>query len=174
MSQLIYAFSAVVIAALLSFQFFVGSRTTQLQVHRNEVLSQVGGLAAEIIEEIGRRAFDHRTRDDLFESPPASPAELTPRPHFGGIALEDCDSLCLDMDDFHGLELDRKFGGFDFDVSIAVRYVDPDRPHRVSRLNTYAKEVILTITNPNIHYANRPDSLHSIKIGRVFTYQQTN
>ena len=173
-SQLTYAFAAVAMAAVLSFQFFVGSSIARSQIYKNEILTQVSGVATEILEDIGASAFDNRTREDLFETPPAGAGALTPAASFGGVSAEDCASLCLDIDDFHGLTFREEHGGFDFDVSIAVRYVNPDDPEQSSGTNTFAKEVILRITNSNIYHAGRPDSLMPIEIGRVFTYLQTS
>jgi len=173
MSQLIYAFAAVAISAVLTIQFFAGSHATRLETHQSEILTQVGAVAGEMFEEIGRRAFDYRTRDDLFESPPTAPTDLTSSRGFGGIPLELCEDQCLDIDDFHRLTFVREAGGFEFTVRVTVRYVDADNPERWLRGQSFAKEVVLTITNPNIHLPNEPDRLIPIEIGRVFTHQRT-
>lgn len=172
MSQLIYAFAAVVISAILTMQFFAGSHATRLETHQSEILTQVGAVAGEMFEEIGRRAFDHRTRDDLFDTPPSAASDFTSSRNFGGIPLELCSTQCLDIDDFHRLTFTRQAGGFEFKVRVIVRYVDADNPERWLRGQSFAKEVMLTITNPNIHYPNQPDRVIPIEVGRVFTYQK--
>ncbi|HEY5564002.1 MAG TPA: hypothetical protein VIL33_00335 [Rhodothermia bacterium] len=175
-SQVIYALAALVIAAILSFQFLLGSRTANSRVHSNEILTQVSGVATEIIEDIGSRAFDNRTREDLFETSPDSAGELTDPADFGTLSpysMEECDSLCMDIDDYHGQIFQAEHDGIDFEVGITVRYVDPDNPETVSGGKTFAKEVILGITNPNIYREGNPDSLITIEVGRVFTYFKT-
>ena len=173
-SQVIYALAALVIAAILSFQFLLGSRTTNARVHSNEILTQVSGVATEVIEDIGSRAFDNRTREDLFETPPDSAGDLTDPGDFGwGGTPEACDTLCMDIDDFHGLTFQEEHDGIDFEVTVTVRYVDPDNPETVVGGKSFAKEVILEITNPNIFFENNPDSLLTIEVGRVFTYFKT-
>lgn len=171
--QLIYATAAVVIVAVLSFQFLLGSAATQSRAYKNEVLTQVSGVAAIVIEDMASRAFDNRTREDLFEEPPATANELTDPGEFGGVAADKCDSLCKDIDDFHGLTFHKVHGGLDYEVSVTVRYVDPDSPGQVSATKQFAKEVVLNITNPTIYHRGKPDSLISIEIGRVFTYFRT-
>jgi len=170
----IYALAALAMTGILSFQFLLDSAAIRTRVYSNEILTQVSGVANEIIEDIGTRAFDNRTREDLYADAPTSETELTASGNFGGVALANCDTSCKDIDDFHGLTFTRNRDGIDFDVSITVRYVDPDNPDVEAFTQTYAKEVILTITNPNIYRLNNPDSLVQIEIGRVFSYFRTS
>ena len=176
-AQVIYALAALAMTGILSFQFLLGSAAIRTRVYSNEILTQVSGVANEIIEDIGTRAFDNRTREDLYNEAPTSASELTASGDFGGVVLANyanCDSSCLDIDDYHGLTFVRNRDGIDFVVAISVRYVDPDNPEVEAFTQTYAKEVILTITNPNIYRFNNPDSLIQIEIGRVFGYFRTS
>lgn len=173
-AQVIYALAALAIASILSFQFLISSRAANSQIHSNEILTQVSGVATDMIEWIGSTAFDNRTREDLYSDPPSSADSLTASGGFGGIAnAEACDSLCMDIDDFHGLTFAEQYDGIDFDVEVTVRYVDPSNPDSVVVGPSFAKEVILGITNPNIYRGGNPDSLVTIEVGRVFTYFRT-
>ncbi|HUF09916.1 MAG TPA: hypothetical protein VMO47_11380 [Rhodothermales bacterium] len=172
-SQVIYALAALVIAGILSFQFLLGSRATNSRVYSNEILTQVSGVATEIIENIGSRAFDHFTREDLYP-PPDSAGQLTDPGDFGwGGSPEACDTLCMDIDDFHNVTFQKEHDGIDFEVTVTVRYVDPDNPETVVAGKSFAKEVLLGITNPNIYREGNPDSLITMEVGRVFTYFKT-
>lgn len=171
-TQVIYAFAAVAVAAILSFQFLVGSAASRNQVYKNEILTQVSGVAIDMIEDIGTRAFDERTREDLHDDAPASADELTAPANFGGVSAAACDTACLDIDDFHGLSFTRENNGQIFDVEVEVRYVDPSNPDSVTTTKQFAKEVVLSISNQHIYRKNNPDSLVVIEVGRVFTYNR--
>ena len=166
-SQMIYSIAAVAMAGALSLSVSRGSVAGKKQVIRHQLVSQVSGVANEILEDIGSKPFDYRTSEANFPTPPNSAAELTQVSNFGGNCDPELD--CADIDDFHGKTLSRLPGGLPFDVAVTVSYVNEDDPNATASVPTFAKEVTLTITSPFI-YHGRPDNLIPITISRVFTY----
>ena len=166
-AQLIYAVSAVAMAGALSLSVSRGIFASKQLAFRNQMLTQVSGVANEILEDIGSTPFDDRTRPGNFPAPPNSAAELTQLSNFGGNC--DPEATCDDIDDFHGKSFSREPGGIPFNVDVSVKYVSEDDPASVETAPTFAKEVTLTITTPYV-YRGTLDHPIKIVISRVFTY----
>ncbi len=169
--QVFYALIAILLLALLSLTV---QRTTQrldARMHVNEVVTQASGVATSIVEAVGVRPFDSKTDTTKVTAFPAVTSEnqLTAAVNFGG-----CTSflLCEDIDDFDGLVITRNRDGFEFTATITVSYVNPDNPALASGSNTYAKEVLVEITNPFLFVGSR-SNLITVPFRRVFTYQKT-
>lgn len=169
-AQVLYTIGALAMAAVLSYMMLFGVTTTAQRTYRNEILTQLTGVAVEILEDIGSHAFDNRTREDLYPEQATDSTEFTAAGAFGGVSAATCDTSCMDIDDFHGLTLTRSREGVDFSVDIAVQYVDANNPTYAASSKSFAKEVTVVITNPNIYRFNNPDSLIQIEISRVFSY----
>jgi hypothetical protein len=139
-------------------------------MHVNEVVTQATGIATSIVEEIGSRPFDSKTDTLKVTTFPAvlSPDELTSKGGFGG-----CVSffLCEDIDDFDGLVITRSLNGFNFTASIKVNYVSVTDPSMSSASNTFAKEVLVEISNPTL-FVGSPANPITVPFRRVFSYQR--
>lgn len=166
-SQVIYSLLALTIVGILGFSVSRGLMSVGQRAYQNETLTQVSGVANEILEDIGSRAFDANT----ISSVPGSVSELTAVAGFGGGC--DPEVSCIDIDDFDGKTLYREREGLDFTVDVRVEYVDQDDPTLVSSTPTFAKQVTLSITTPYVYKENNPDSLITMQMSRVFTYNRT-
>ena len=118
----------------------------QVAVH-TEVQSIATGVAHDIFSEIGLHPFDAAT----VGAEVTDRSALTPEGDFnsGGKTYE----TAADVDDFHNLAFtyDRAEGfEFDFDVDIAVRYVDEDNPDVDATSQTFAKMVQVRIASPHM------------------------
>ncbi len=166
---MIYAVIAVLIAGMLNYFVLVGSKAVEGRQYQNEILTQVSGVAHEVLDQIGARPFDARTDTLLYPDPPSGPQELTAESYFGG----ECDPYlnCLDIDDFHGktMVIQR---GTSYSVTVDVKYVDELDPTMLAGTQTFAKLVTLTIENT---YIRDPveDKPWAINISRVYTYLRT-
>ena len=151
----------------------------------NEVVTQVTGISVDILEHIGNKFFDEST-DETGISPADFPlvtftAELTGEGGFGNTGDgATCDHTnfydpdCNDIDDFHGITLNRTVEGIPYTAVVSVDYVDEDNPDTdqdpdLPHTRTFAKMVTVTITSPYLLLGNIP---LEVKLHRVFTYNR--
>lgn len=169
--QTLYSLIALLLVMLLSLNFYQGRNHTQQNMIVNEVLTPFNDLGMELLDHIGRQAFDENTDETKIAEPTwpivTSPSGLTAEASFGG-----CTDFwtCDDIDDFHGLTVNRDLNGLPYTVDISVRYVDeldPDQP--TGGAPSYAKEVTLEISTAAIQMGGAP---LTVKIGRVYTYDR--
>jgi hypothetical protein len=170
--QALYGILAMTLIALLSLTVMRAQRATETRIFVNEVATQVTGVGVDILEAIGRMPFDEKTDTTKVFTFPAvtNPNQLTPQgsSEWGNKASF---AACDDIDDFHGLTVVRNFDGFNYTVTITVRYVNLDTPEIAPGGQTYAKEVLLNISNPSL-YVGSPDNPITVPVRRVFTYQR--
>jgi hypothetical protein len=136
----------------------------------NEVVSQASGVATATLEAMALRPFDEKTDTTKVSKFPAvtSRFELTPEGSFGG--CQDF-NLCEDLDDFDEMVITRKHDGFDYRVTITVRYVDPLNPTTYTGSQTFAKEVLVEVENPYLQIGPSGDPI-KVPFYRVFAYDK--
>ena len=168
--QVFYALIAVFLLGLLSLTVQRTTHRIDSRMHVNEVVTQATGIATSIVEAIGSKPFDSKTDTLKVTTFPAvlSSDELTPKGAFGG-----CISflLCQDEDDFDGLVITRTLNGFEFTASIKINYVIATNPSVLSASNTFAKEVLVEISNPTL-FVGSPSNPITVPFRRVFSYQR--
>ena len=173
--QVIYAFIAMLLVALLSLTLQRGIHSTERRQIVNEVSTQLVGVGIDVLEYIGRHPFDYavdtsRVDLDAIDDFPyvTNASQLTPPGSFGG-----CTNYytCQHIDDFEGVTITRNVDGFDYVVDIFVRYVDENSPDTPSAVPTFAKEVRVEISSTHL-YISSPAYPLTVLIARVFTYEQ--
>lgn len=174
MIQILYTLVAIALLAMIGLNLQRGAAHTAQQQTFNEVATQLTGVGIEVLEHIARdsvyfdrHAFDFRsvppacgridsTQIALF----ADPAAFGGQTYTGSRFIEG----------FHGLKETIDRDGLEYEVGITVRYVD-EVTHVVSSTETFAKEVLLDITNPYLHLGD-PDNPVTVRMSRVFTYDK--
>lgn len=169
--QVFYALIAIFILGLLSLTVQRSMHQLDSRMYVNEVVTQASGIATSVIDVIGSRPFDAKTDTLKVTTIPAvlSSDELTSAAGFGGCATF---LLCEDIDDFDGLVISRELNGFVFTVTISVRYVIPTDPTQTSGSNTFAKEVLVEVSNPYLFVGSQSNPI-TVPFRRVFSYQKT-
>lgn len=169
--QVIYSLLAIMLLGLFSLNMLRGIHFSQNDMVENEVATQLTSIGTDVLEFIGRTAFDENV-DESKISPLSFPivtnaGQLTTT--FGGCtALEIVNPTCDDLDDFDGLVVTRQAVDLPYTVTIAVRYVDPNNPTQALS-PSFAKEVRLTITSPLLTVNDTPIP---VTLTRVFTYNR--
>ncbi|MDX1740688.1 MAG: hypothetical protein R3178_05310 [Rhodothermales bacterium] len=176
--QVIYAFIAILLIALLSLTLQRSVHSTERRQIVNEVSTQLVGVGIDVLEDIGRHAFDYEVdttradfplwRDDFPYA--TNPAQLTPiaSAEFGNcVDFYSCD----DIDDFHNMTITRVVDGVGFNVDIFVEYVSETTPNVKPGTQTFAKEVRLEISSSAL-YLSSPANPLTVEISRVFAYDQ--
>lgn len=173
--HMIYAVLAIMLVGLFSLNMHRSMHQSQNRMVVNEVVTELTGAGYDVLEFIGRLPFDENTdesKKDPLEYPVINgPNQLTPVGNFGGCAAlalvpDDCD----DIDDFHNVpDVTIDVDGLEYDVEVAVRYVDPLNPETASAGNSLAKEVALTITNTYLLVGGDP---LQVNVKRIFTYNR--
>ena len=168
-AQMLYAVAAVALAATVSYIVMSGSIAVEQQEFQNEIATQYTGVAHEVFEHIGNWPFDARTDSLVNEEAPSSPGELTAEANFGGGW---CYSAGCDIDNFDGDSTLVQREGTAYVVHVDVKYVNETDPTQLAGTQTYAKRVMLTITNPLLR-DKELDMVMPVEISRVFTYLKT-
>lgn len=172
--HLITAVLSVLLVGLFSTNMFRSMHRTQNKMVLNEVVTALTGAGYDVMELIGRLPFDENT-DESKITPLTYPVvtgtnQITAKANFGGCAaLAVSNPSCDDIDDFDGLIVTVDADGFEYEVSIDVRYVDPLNPDTPAAGITFAKEVALTISNPYLLVGGQP---LEVELKRVFTYNR--
>ncbi len=144
MRQTMIGLLALMASMLISLNVQRASLSAQLDVIHSEMETIAGGVALDVLEHVGLKAFDEETKDGNTVE---SPEDLTPLPFSTGKHYEDAD----DLDDFNEMQtyVITEFD-FDFEVDIRVEYVDEDDPEQVSTTQTFVKKVTVTVGNANL------------------------
>ena len=123
----------------------------------SEIETIATGAGLDILDYIGTKPFDEATATGFV----SDAEDLTPLPFPTGNAYEEAE----DIDDFNGIQPYIYVTDFDdmgFTAEIEVRYVDEDDITQVSMTQTFSKEVVLTLTHPNLE--------QPITLNRVYSY----
>ncbi|HYE95416.1 MAG TPA: hypothetical protein VD962_04355 [Rubricoccaceae bacterium] len=166
MQQTLLAVVALLVFGTVALTMHQNNATAEHRAVAGDVDMAASDIAsAYLIRALGR-AYDEADTDSaagLRITTVGLTTELGPE---AGETLADFD----DIDDFHGLATTDaiSFEGtaLPFDVSVAVRYVDPADPTRTSAVPTLAKEVIVTAVERDAA-GNRPPARCSLR--RVVT-----
>jgi hypothetical protein len=173
MHQFIYLLSALGLTMILSLNLTNGSRRTAQRMYINEAVTQLSGVAYDILEDIERSniAFDERTDESRYPKPIIFPLvktadELTPAAEFGG-----CNeyAACRDIDDFDGLQVTRTTQDHTYVIDLAVRYVEESSPTDTTSSQTFAKRISATVTHPAIQINGTP---LTVTTARIVTYHR--
>lgn len=156
MRQTMIGLFALMTAMLISLNVQRASLSAKLDVIDNEMETLAGGVALEVLDVIGSKAFDEATKDGQTVT---DPDDLTPSPFTPGQAYDAAD----DLDDFHHMQtLTLNEFDFDFSVDVEVFYVDEDDPEQPASSQTFAKRVEITVDNENLRNA--------VRLSHVFAY----
>ncbi len=177
--QVIYAFIAILLLALLSLTLQRGIHSTERRQIVNEVSTQLVGVGIDVLEHIGRKPFDYEVdttradfalwRDDFPYVTDATDLTPTSAAEYGNcLDFYTCD----DVDDFDGLSITRTVDGIDYLVDIFVDYVTESTPDVAPGVQTFAKEVRLEIRSSTLYLSSPADPL-TVVISRVVAYDQS-
>lgn len=172
--HLIYAVVAIMLVGLFSMEMSRSIRHAETKMVLNEVLTQLSGAGYDVLEFAGQFPFDENT-DESKQTPLQYPVitsvgELTALADFGGcVGLVFTDPTCDDLDDLDDLQVVVDVDGFEYTVTIDVRYVNANNPDQVYVGKSFAKELALTITNPYLLVGGQP---LQVTVSRVFTYNR--
>ena len=176
-TQVIYAVLALAIIGFLTLFLGRSQQTVYHQMYQNEMLTQVSGVANELMEDIGAHPFDFYTEDgqgwDEENPPMLDGITADGGPEWGNSCTM---FVNCDIDDFDNPDVgtfERVRNGIEFDITTEVGYVNEDDPTLDSGVRTWMKEVTLTISSPQIYKQNNPDSLIEVTMSRVFSYFKT-
>lgn len=174
MVQTIYGLLAIMLTMLLSLNLFRITSGAEQRMVLNEMATQVNGIGVDIMEHVGNRWFDENTSEAGITAADfplvTAPAQLTAEgsTEWGG-CTDFYANTCDDIDDFHGMTLQRSVEGLPYTASITVRYVNPDAPDTPTGSPSYAKEVIVTIQSPYLKLGDNP---LTVTLSRVFAYDR--
>ncbi|MGA7306768.1 MAG: hypothetical protein WBW88_17985 [Rhodothermales bacterium] len=173
MHQFIYALAALGVTMVLSLTMSNGSRRAAQRIYINEAVTQLSGVAYDVLEDIERSgiAFDERTDESRFAKPIQFPlvkssSDLTPETEFGGCTEY---TACKDIDDFDGMEITRTTQDYSYDIGLSVRYVNESVPSEVSTSQTFAKRIDATVKHPSITINGEP---LTVTVSRIVTYHR--
>ena len=168
--QVFYSLIAILLVGLLSMTVQRSAHRMDSQIYVNEVVTQASGVATATLEVIGMRPFDSKTDTTKVSTFPAvtSQYQLTPEADFGGCVYF---NLCEDIDDYDGMVIKREYDGFEYTVTITVRYVDPLNPTIYTGSQTFAKEILVEITNPYIYVGSSGNPI-TVPFRRIYSYQK--
>lgn len=174
--QVIYAFIAMLLVALLSLTLQRGIHSTERRQIVNEVSTQLVGVGIDVLEYIGRHPFDYAVDtsrvdiDAIDDFPYVTDASQLADPGTFGGGCPDYYS-CTYIDDFEAVTITRNVDGLDYQVDIFVQYVDENQPDTPSAVPTFAKEVRVEISSTSL-YLSSPAYPLTVLIARVFAYDQ--
>jgi hypothetical protein len=162
---------------MLSLNLLRITTGTERQMVLNEVATQVTGFAVDIMEHVGNKWFDEVTDETGVTIFPlvTSQTQLTASTSFGNVGdglncnpADFYDPDCNDIDDFHGMTVNRDLDGIPYTATISVRYVREDDPSTVTD-KSFAKEVSVVITSPYLLLGNTP---LQVTLTRVYAYNR--
>ena len=171
--QAFYGLIAMAIVALIGLTMQRSINGNQQRIVVNEVATDLSGVAIEIIEHIGTKAFDAKTDTNKVTTFPAVTSHYELTDPSDGLEWGGCTNylLCEDVDDFDGMMFTWTKNELIYDVTIDVIYVDPDNPD-VASGKSFAKSVEVAVTNPYMKIGSSNTPL-TINMYRVFTYQRS-
>jgi hypothetical protein len=167
--QTLYALAVMALAMLLAINIYRGTNGTQQSMIVNEVATLLTGVGVDVLEHIGSYPYDSKVDTNKVATVPPinNVGELTQDGDFGlGCAVV---ANCEDIDDFHGKTIYQLKNQIQYTVQVEVHYVDEDDPETQVVGPTFAKEVLLKISNPNLTLGNGNPLV--VEMRRVFTYQ---
>ena len=176
MTQLIYAIAALGIVAVVSVSMQGSSNAGQTAVYRNEVLTQLVTVGRDMVDQLARQdlPFDQKVDPDRIPQPATypyvhTPGDLTASSSFGGLASGSALTDAQDLDDVDGLTIVGERSGLPYEAEFEVRYVSDTNPNGEASGQTFAKEVIVTVTSDAVIVNGSPVSA---TYSRVITYPQ--
>lgn len=132
---------------------------TEFRVIAGESQYIAASLAESVIDEASTKAFDHATTTFFLHGGTAGLTE----PSFLGTETGDVYPDYNDIDDYHGLTLtDTASNGIQYNVSVAVGYVDESNWETTLSSKTLMKRMNVTVSSEHL-----PDT---VTISRVFSY----
>ena len=140
MRQTMMGLLALMTAMLLSLNVNRSALNAKVQVIDSEMETIAGGVALEVLDYVGTKPFDAATDGEGVEQA----SELTTLPFSTGQSYTQAD----DIDDFHQIQTHTlpEFE-FDFEIDVAVEYVDENDPDLTASSQTFAKKVTVTVNN---------------------------
>lgn len=171
--QAFYGLIAMGIVALLGLTMQRSINGNQQRIVVNEVATDLSGVAIEVLEHVGSKAYDAKTDTNKVTTFPAVTTYYELTDPSDGLQWGACNNylLCDDVDDFDGMMMTWTKDGLVYDIAIDVEYVDPDNPD-VATGKSFAKSVEVAVTNPYMKIGSSNTPL-TINMYRVFTYQRS-
>ena len=157
MSQTLMALVALLITMQISLVNQRSILNARVSMVDSELETIATGAGLDILDYIGTKPFDEATATGFV----SDAEDLTPLPFPTGNTYEEAE----DIDDFNGIQPYNYVTDLDdmsFTAEIEVRYVDDDDITQVSTTQTFSKEVVLTLTHPNLE--------QPIILNRVYSY----
>lgn len=157
MSQTLMALVALLITMQISLVNQRSILNARVSMVDSELETIATGAGLDILDYIGTKPFDEATATGFV----SDAEDLTPLPFPTGNTYEEAE----DIDDFNEIQPYIYVTDLDdlgFTAEIEVRYVDDDDITQVSTTQTFSKEVVLTLTHPNLE--------QPIILNRVYSY----
>jgi hypothetical protein len=179
-TQQLITIGGLFIFTFASLSFNDSTFIQQESSYFNEAALIASGLGKSLIEEIHCKAFDEETVNKSVHKF----FELTP---FNKLTFEtgeginnyhgyykkhgyDASTSFDDIDDYNGFQRNYTNKFFDdFNVSVKVHYVLPSNPSIFSIIQTFAKKVEVTVSNPYLTIEEN-DSSGTLKFSSIITY----
>ena len=177
MPQMIYSVAAILLLGVAFLNINLKVHGSEERMMFSEQTVEMTGVGAEILDEIGKHAFDPVV---AASSVVIAPSDLSST---AGNAASTCDpndanyAGCTTIGDFDGKTATRTrtrtHGNATYTIpfnvtSIAVEYVDEAPPHAASLTPTFAKEVTIRIETPVLLDAN--GAPFGFEMKRIYTY----
>lgn len=157
MYQTLLAFIALMVVMLLT----INQQQALMQLNSGRSDQEIQSLAVsvgqDVLDFIGAKPFDAATIAGTVTDASA----LTPSPFTTGGDYE----TAQDIDDFHQIDpytYVSEVQDIAYTLNIEVHYVEDEDPSTESSVQTFSKEVVITLSNP--------DMLNDIQLSRVYTY----
>lgn len=157
MPQTLLALVSLMVAMQLSLLQQRSVLNARLDMVDSEYETIATGAGLDILDYVGSKPFD----EAVITQTVTDPSDFTPLPFSTGGQYEDA----VDIDDFNQIApyvYNTDFPNVPFNIMMEVRYVEEDDFTQVATEQTFAKEVIVTLTNEHLEMP--------VTLSRVFTY----
>ncbi len=157
MPQTLLALVALMIAMQLSLLQQRSVLNARLDMVDSEFETIATGAGLDILDYVGTHPFDQATISKTV----TDPSEFAELPFPTGGEYEEA----VDIDDFNQIAsyvYNTDFPNVPYNIMMEVRYVEEDDFSQVATEQTFAKEVIVTLTNEHLE--------QPVTLSRVYTY----
>jgi hypothetical protein len=164
--QQLLTIGGIIIFTFLILSFNSSSINQSAYSDFNEAILVATGLGQGLIEEIHSKAFDENTVSSAVDDI----SNLSPIYELKYDSGEITNTTFDDVDDYNGYSRDYTDKLFDnFNASVKVYYVNESNPAQSSSIQTFAKKVTITISNPYLTIKEN-ESVGTLEFSSIITY----
>ena len=157
--QMLLSLCAVVLLSFLILRVDSSQLTTQEQLINSKIGIMAISIGSSIIEDANKKAFDEKTVNGSVGN--ANDLSSTLGTDIGEYSNDP--NTFDDFDDYNGMN--QPYYSLDstkFNIRCSVYYIDPKNPGTKSTIQTFSKEMDLTISSPFMQ--------DTIKLNTIFSY----